>query len=130
MKVSIIITVYNCDKYLSRCLESVGNQSYSNYEIIIVNDGSQDMSAEICDKFTNIHSSVIVIHKTNGGTVSARKAGLLKATGEVVCFIDGDDWIDRDFVEKLVQPFFDNKEEQPKAVYLHDSIVLPYILLP
>lgn len=110
MKISIIVTVYNCDKYIARCLESLKRQSYDDYEIIIVNDGSQDMSAEICDRFANEHSNVKVIHKVNGGTVSARKAGLMNAKGEVVCFIDGDDWIDNEFIEKLVTPFLENND--------------------
>lgn len=110
MKLSVIVTVYNCDKYIGRCLNSLDNQTYGEFEIVIVDDGSHDMSAELCDRFAETRDDVQVIHKANGGTVSARKAGLLAAKGDVVCFIDGDDWIDKEFCEKLLIPFLNSEK--------------------
>lgn len=109
MKISLVVTVYNCEEYLCRCLESVKKQTYDKLEIIIVDDGSGDMSAQLCDQFAKERTDVKVIHKPNGGTVSARKAGIEVATGDVVCFVDGDDWIDKEFCSRLIYPFVKNK---------------------
>lgn len=91
---SIIIPVYNVEKYLSQCIESVLNQTFSNYEVILVDDGSTDSSGQKCDDFANKNSRVKVIHKDNGGLSSARNAGLDIAVGEYILFMDSDDfWI-------------------------------------
>lgn len=100
-KVSIIIPVYKVEKYLKRCIESVINQSYKNIEIILVNDGSPDKCGEICDSYARIDSKIKVIHKKNGGLSSARNAGLDIASGEYIMFVDSDDWIEEDSLEKL-----------------------------
>lgn len=110
MKLSLIVTVYNCDKYLGRCFESLKKQSYGEFEIIIVDDGSEDMSAHLCDEFAKERIDVKVIHKTNGGTVSARRTGIEAAIGQIVCFVDGDDWIDEEFCSRLIYPFLENDE--------------------
>jgi len=110
MKLSLIITVYNCEQYLERCFESIKKQSYDIYEVIVIDDGSKDKSAQMCDEFANTIDNVKVIHKINGGTVAARKSGLEISTGDVVCFIDGDDWIDKDYCKKLIRPFLENEE--------------------
>ena len=101
-QVSIIIPVYNVDNYLSRCIESVVNQSYANIEIIIVDDGSTDGSACICDCWAMKDSRIIVVHQTNGGLSSARNAGLELAHGDYVMFVDSDDSIDTSMVERLI----------------------------
>lgn len=100
--VSIVIPIYQIDRYIGICIESLINQTYRNIEIILVDDGSPDRAPEICDLYAKKDSRIKVIHKPNGGLVSARKAGLDAATGEFVGYVDGDDWIDSDFYEKLV----------------------------
>ena len=80
--ISIIIPVYNSEKYLKRCLDSVVNQTYKNLEIILVDDGSQDLSPEICDEFARLDPRIRVIHKENGGASTARNAGLGIAKGD------------------------------------------------
>ena len=94
MKISVIIPVYNIEKYLSQCVESVISQSYENLEIILIDDGSTDNSPQICDEFSRKDNRVIVIHKKNGGAASARNEGLRKATGDCLAFVDSDDFIE------------------------------------
>lgn len=101
--ISIIIPVYNVESYLEKCVTSVLNQSYAKFECILVNDGSTDGSGTICDKFAALDSRITVIHKENGGLVSARKAGLQKATGKFIGCVDSDDWIERDYFENLIK---------------------------
>ena len=100
--VSIIIPVYNSEAFLKKCIQSAIFQSYKNIEIILINDGSIDLSGEICDYFSSIDSRVITIHKNNGGLVSSRKTGLKASTGEYVLYIDGDDWIELDLIENYI----------------------------
>ena len=90
IKLSIIIPVYNTERYLKRCLSSVINQMEEWVELIVVDDGSSDGSPEICDQFMNKYSNVNVIHKENGGLSSARNEGLRKSQGEYVAFLDSD----------------------------------------
>ena len=99
---TLIIPIYNIEQYLSQCLDSVINQTYKNIQIILVDDGSTDSSGRICDEYADKDSRIIVIHKENGGLVSARKAGLRKATGEYVVYVDGDDWIELNAIEHMV----------------------------
>ena len=103
MKVSIIIPVYNVEKYLEKCIKSVLNQTYQNLEIILVDDGSKDKSAIICDEYMVKDNRITVIHKQNGGLSSARNAGIEVATGEAVFFLDSDDYISKECIEKLVK---------------------------
>lgn len=100
--VSIIIPVYNIEKYIQECIESVIAQSYRNLQIIIVDDGSTDDSGKICDKYAAADQRIKVIHKPNGGLTSARNAGLREADGKWIAHIDGDDWVSRDYIGKLV----------------------------
>lgn len=99
--ISIVVPIYQIDRYLGICIESLLNQTYENIEIILVDDGSSDRSPEICDLYSRIDARIKVIHKENGGLVSARKAGLLMASGEYVGYVDGDDWVGEGFVESL-----------------------------
>lgn len=101
-KVSIIVPVYNVDQYLEECIDSIVNQSYRNIELIIVDDGSTDNCAEIMDSYANKDERIIVIHKQNGGLVSARKAGISVASGDYIFNVDGDDSIVTDCIQKLV----------------------------
>lgn len=100
-KISIIIPVYNVEKYMKKCIESVINQTYKNIEIILVDDGSTDRSAHICDEYEKKDKRIVVIHKKNGGLADARNAGIVKASGKYLGFIDSDDYIENDMYEVL-----------------------------
>ncbi len=99
--VSVIVPIYNTEKYLKMCIDSIIQQTYEKLEIILVNDGSTDKSAEICDRYRENDWRVKVIHKKNGGLVSARKTGISFATGDYVTYVDSDDWIDLDRIERM-----------------------------
>ena len=100
--ISVIIPIYNAEKYLPRCLDSIINQTYSNLEIILINDGSSDASGNICDSYAKEDSRVKVIHQSNAGVSAARNAGLDIATGDYISFVDPDDWIESNMYEVLV----------------------------
>ncbi|MBP2114403.1 glycosyltransferase [Paenibacillus silagei] len=100
--VSIIVPIYNVEQYLVRCLKSLVNQTYKNIEIILVDDGSPDNCGDICDEYSKRDNRVKVVHKKNGGLSDARNSGLKIAQGEFVLFVDSDDFIELDAVEKLL----------------------------
>lgn len=102
MKVSIIVPIYNVEKYILKCLDSIHKQTYENLEIILVNDGSTDSSKDIIEKFSEKDDRVIIINKVNGGLSSARNAGIEQASGEYIMHVDGDDYLEFDAVELLV----------------------------
>ena len=91
--ISIIVPVYNVDKYLSKCIDSIISQTYNDIELILVDDGSPDNSPKICDEYARKDNRIIVIHKENGGVSSARNAGLDIAKGKYIGFVDPDDYI-------------------------------------
>jgi|LSQX01.1.fsa_nt_gb glycosyltransferase involved in cell wall biosynthesis len=101
-KVSVIVPVYNAKAYLRNTVKSILSQSYSNYEIILVNDGSTDGSGELCDNYASQYKHIKVIHQLNGGVSAARNAGLNNATGEYILFVDADDLIAEDMLGTLV----------------------------
>lgn len=101
--ISVIVPVYNVERYLKKCVESILQQTYKNLEIILIDDGSTDNSGKICDDYLKIDKRVIVIHKENGGLGSARNAALDICRGEYIAFIDSDDWVEKDFIAKLVK---------------------------
>lgn len=101
-KVTVIVPVYNVEKYLRQCLDSIVNQSYRNLEIILVDDGSPDNCGAICDEYAAKDSRIRVIHQENGGLSAARNAGLDIATGEYIAFVDSDDWVSDVFIETMV----------------------------
>lgn len=111
MKVSIIIPIYNVEKYLPRCIKSVFEQTYSDMEIILVDDGTKDRSGEICDRYAQIDNRVKVIHKENEGLSSARNAGIDIATGDALFFLDSDDYLSKDCVEKCVNMLIEREAE-------------------
>jgi len=114
-EISIIVPIYNVDPYLYKCLTSIVNQSYKNIEIILVNDGSTDHSLNICKYFKTIDSRIILKNKKNNqGLVAARKSGIKLATGKYAIYIDGDDWIANDYIEKLISL---SKEQGVDAVF-------------
>lgn len=102
-KISIVIPIYNVEKYLRKCLDSIKNQIYSNYEVLMVDDGSPDNCGTICDEYAKADNRFIALHKENGGVSSARNLGLEKSTGDYICFIDPDDYIDLNFLNVLVK---------------------------
>lgn len=101
MKISIIVPVYNVEKYLTKCIDSITNQTYKDLEIILVDDGSTDNSGQICDQYAKKDNRIKVIHKENGGLSDARNVGIKNSTGEYLSFIDSDDYIDKDMIECL-----------------------------
>ena len=98
---SVVIPIYKAEKYLEKCVTSVLEQSYDDFELILVDDGSPDKSSEMCDFFSTIDERVKVIHKANGGSVSARKVGVENASGEYIVFLDSDDWIEKELLNDL-----------------------------
>lgn len=101
MRFSIIVPVYNAEKYLNECIESILNQTFKDYELILVDDGSKDESGEICDRFSDGNDFISVLHKENGGQISARRLGLKNAKGEYCLFCDSDDFLELDALEKI-----------------------------
>ena len=101
--ISVIIPIYKVEDYLDECIQSVIHQTYKNIEIILVDDGSPDKCPQMCDDYAKLDNRIIVIHKTNGGLSDARNAGLKQASGNFVCFVDSDDFIDVRMCEKLLR---------------------------
>ncbi len=99
--ISIIVPIFNTAKYLSKCIESICVQIYSELEIILVDDGSTDGCYEICENYKKKDSRIVVIHKENGGLVNARKTGIDHAHGDYIAYVDGDDWIEPDMYERM-----------------------------
>lgn len=116
--ISIIIPVYNVEQYLDECMASVLNQTYTNLEIVLVDDGSKDQSPAMCDEYAKRDSRVQVVHKKNGGPMSACIAGVEKAKGEYLAFMDSDDWIDLTMMEELVKETTGNKKEMICSNYI------------
>ena len=93
MKLSVIIPVYNCELQITRCIESIINQTYKNLEIIIVDDGSKDQSGKLCDQLKEKDNRIIVVHQKNSGVSEARNTGLKVCSGELITFVDADDYL-------------------------------------
>lgn len=106
--ISVIVPIYNVEKYLARCVDSIVNQTYKNLEIILVDDGSPDLCPQMCDDYAEKESRIKVVHKKNGGLSDARNAGMAVATGKYISFIDSDDYVSDDFFECLLDVM--NKE--------------------
>ena len=109
--ISVIIPIYNVEKYLKDCLKSVSNQQYKNLEIILVDDGSTDKSGMICDTYKNEDERIKVIHKKNGGVSSARNAGLQVAKGRWIAFIDSDDWVEETYFKIMIEKAKEEKAD-------------------
>ena len=130
MRFSIIVPVYNVELYLDECVNSILSQSFSNFEVVLVDDGSRDNSGVMCDKFAKRDNRIKVIHQENSGASVARNTGLNYATGEYILFIDSDDfWIDSTFLERLDKYISDQKSDvvcfNYKKMY-GDSFSPPY----
>lgn len=109
--VSIIVPVYNVEKFLHKCLQSILKQSYHNTEIILVDDGSTDLSGKICDEYALLDNRIHVVHKTNGGLSSARNIGLDIAKGDYLYFVDSDDWIEQNTIEENLKILWANNAD-------------------
>lgn len=120
MKVSVIVPVYNVEKYLRKCLDSLVNQTIDDYEVILVNDGSKDSSQEIINEYKNTYSCIKSFEKENGGMSSARNMGLKHAKGEYISFVDSDDYVELDFLSKM----YDKAKEEDSDVVICDYYAL------
>ncbi len=101
-KISVIVPIYNVEEYLPRCIDSILAQTFTDFELWLVDDGSPDKCGEICDAYAKKDSRIRVIHKENGGLSDARNAALDKITGEYISFIDSDDWVSPNFLENML----------------------------
>ena len=123
-KISIIIPVYNVEKYVEKCADSLFSQSYKNLELIFINDGSTDKSGELCHKIADTNPDaqikIIVIDKENGGVSSARNRGLEIATGKYIMYVDPDDYCEPEYVEKLYRAIKDNECDMAECSYYID----------
>ena len=104
-KISVIIPVYNAEKTLHRCIDSILAQTFSDFEVLLIDDGSKDKSGEICDEYARKDSRIKVCHKENGGVSSARNTGLSKAMGEYVIHCDADDFIEPEMLDLCIEGF-------------------------
>lgn len=117
-KISIIVTVYNKEKYLGRCVDTLVKQSYQNLEILLVDDGSTDSGGKLCDEYASNDKRIKVIHKENGGLVSAWKRGVEESQGEYLCFVDSDDWIELQMVSDMAKYLTGSKREIISSDYV------------
>lgn len=119
---SVIIPIYNIEQYISKCLDSVLSQTYTNLEIILVDDGSTDNSGKICDTYEKKDSRIKIIHQKNSGLSSARNKGIDISTGQYIGFVDGDDYIDKDMFEILLKTIIENNAD---ISVCHCDIIYP-----
>lgn len=119
--ISVIIPVYKVEDYLSRCVSSILGQTYRNLEIILVDDGSPDRCGEMCDDFAKMDDRIKVIHKNNGGLSDARNAGIEIAKGEYLTFLDSDDWVHREYIERLYQLLITSKSDIAVCNFIRTS---------
>ena len=117
IKISVIIPVYNVEKYIGQCLDSIVNQTYKNLEIIIVNDGTKDNSMRVVEKYLS-DKRIKIINKENGGLSSARNKGMEEVTGEYISFVDSDDWIELDTYERLIK----NLTNEDVIIFNHSRV--------
>ena len=113
-KISIIVPVYNVESYLVRCIDSILNQSFKNFELILVNDGSTDDSLIICKKYLNVDKRIKLVSQVNKGLSAARNTGLRHTSGKYICFIDSDDFVEKDYLLFLIN----NIEKYNSDIYI------------
>ena len=121
---SIIVPIYGVDKYLNKCVKSLINQTYKNIEIILVDDGSKDNCPGICDYYSALDNRIKVIHKRNGGLVSARKAGAEIASGQYIICVDGDDWVSTKYVEHFNSAIMQYKPDVICCGYIQTNEII------
>ena len=120
-KISVIVPIYNVEEYLGKCLSSVIGQTYTNLEIICVDDGSSDSSGAILDQFAARDSRIVAIHQPNGGVSTARNTALDRCTGDFIGFVDGDDWVEPDMYEVLISNITANDVDISACGYFVDE---------
>ena len=118
--ISIIVPVYNVEKYLEKCVDSIINQTYKNIEIILVDDGSRDSSGKLCDRYSAIDSRIVVLHKQNEGLSMTRNRGVEIANGDYVMFVDSDDWLDEEICETLLNAITHYGVESAMCTYVRE----------
>lgn len=109
--ISVIIPIYNVEKYLNKCIDSIINQTYINIEIILINDGSTDNCGDICEEYKKMDNRIVVIHSKNKGVSSARNIGLEISKGKYILFVDSDDWLERDMIKELYNNLIKTKSQ-------------------
>ena len=114
--ISVIVPIYGIERYVGHCIESLMRQTYQNLEIILVDDGSPDRCPQICDLYASKDKRIKVIHKENGGIVTARKAGVKIAQGEYIGFVDGDDWVGEGYFQSMLNSIYNKSIEGKKVV--------------
>ena len=120
--ISVIVPVYNVRPYLRQCLDSLLAQTYKDFEMILVDDGSTDDGGIICDEYAKLDSRIVVVHKKNGGLISAWKTGLTKANGDLIMFVDSDDWVDSTIIERLYDDYRKNNADIVCCSYYHEFV--------
>ena len=125
--ISVVVPVYNVEKYLDRCVESILAQSFSDFELILVDDGSPDRCPVMCDEWAQKDSRISVIHKSNGGLPDARNAGIAKAEGKYMAFVDSDDWVEKDFLQTLYTGIVEHNADvvQCNFQHVHTDTLIP-----
>ena len=121
-KISVIVPVYKAEEYLHRCVDSILAQSYTDFELILVNDGSPDNSGAICDEYAAKDNRIKVIHKENGGVASARQCGIDNATGEYTIHADPDDWVEPTMLEELYNKAVEENADMVICDFYLDTI--------
>lgn len=119
--ISVIVPIYNVEDYLNRCVDSLINQTYNNIEIILVDDGSPDNCPVICDSYAKMDNRIKVIHKVNGGLSDARNAGLGIATGDLIAFVDSDDWVSPFYIETMSNVLHDSGADIVECGFVRTS---------
>lgn len=126
-KITVVVPIYNSDRFLERCIRSVINQTFQDIEVLLINDGSNDKSGQICDKYAEKDSRITVYHKKNQGVSSARNLAIDKAKGEYICFVDSDDEIDKCMLEELHKLINNNNADivicGHKSIYPNNKVV-------
>lgn len=117
-KISIIVPVYNAEKYLEKCVDSLLNQTYCNLEILLIDDGSKDTSGQLCDEYAKRDTRIQTVHKENGGLVSAWKKGVEVSSGQYLCFVDSDDWVDESMIEEMAEHLTGEEREVVASDYV------------
>ena len=119
--VSIICPVYNCERYIEKCIQSVLKQAYKNWELIIIDDGSKDASGQISDKYADQSQNIKVVHQQNQGISKARNVGMKLALGEYIFFLDADDYLEEGFLQDFVD--VDDKYDYVAAGYIQENLL-------
>ncbi len=121
MLISVVVPVYHVEAYLDRCVASICGQSFGDLEVLLVDDGSRDRSGALCDAWAAKDDRVRVIHKENGGVSSARNVGIAAARGEYICFVDSDDWLERDYFEEAAEVLMRERPQLLMNNYVKDD---------